>query len=121
MKGHNGTSHRTERIASVIKRAVSVIIDTELEDPRIQGVSVADVEVTKDLRHATVFVCIENDDKDVLAALEKSAGFIRRTLCEELSEMRAMPQLHFVLDKSGSYYEHIEEIIKSLHHDESGK
>ena len=120
MKGHNGTSHRTERIGSVIKRAVSVIIDTELSDPRIQGVSVVDVEVSRDLRHATVYVCIDDENCEALSALEKSAGFIRRTLCEQLSEMRAIPQLHFVLDKSGAYYEHIEEIIKGLHHDKNG-
>ncbi len=120
MKGHNGTSHRTERVGSVIKRAVSVIIETELSDPRIQGVSVVDVEVARDMRHATVFVRIENDSNEVLAVLEKSAGFIRRTLCEELSEMRSIPQLHFVLDKSGEYYQRIEEIIKGLHNDESG-
>lgn len=121
MKSRNGTSHRTERIASVIKRAVSVIVETELDDPRIQGVSVTDVEVSRDLRHATVYVSIDGENSEALAALEKSASFIRRTLCEQLSEMRAIPQLHFVLDNSQAYYEHIEDIIKGLHHDESGE
>ena len=38
-----GNSHRPERIASVIKREVSVIIDSEVSDPRVHGVSFTDV------------------------------------------------------------------------------
>ena len=48
----NGNSHRPERVASVIKRAVAVIIENELSDPRIHGVSVVDAVVTKDLKTA---------------------------------------------------------------------
>lgn len=120
MRSRNGTSYRTERIGNVIKRAVSVIIETELNDPRIQGVTVLDVEVTHNLRLATVFVKVDGDQKQTLAALEGSAGYIRRVMCEELCEMRAIPQLRFVVDNTQAYYEHIESIIKGLHNEKDG-
>ncbi|MBD5132281.1 MAG: 30S ribosome-binding factor RbfA [Clostridiales bacterium] len=114
MRGRNGTSHRAERIGSIIKRDVAVIIDG-LSDPRIHGVDVVDAEMSRDLRYATVFVSIENDDKKVLDALNGSAGYIRNRLAEENSEMRGVPRLNFVIDKSQAYYERIEELIKGFH------
>lgn len=116
MRGRNGTSHRSERIASVIKRDVSVIVDS-LSDPRIRGVSVVDAEMSRDLKYATVFVSIDGDDKNVLDALNGCSGYIRRQLAEENSEMRGVPRLNFVIDKSQSYYERIEQVIKGLHNE----
>ncbi len=108
-------SHRTERVGSVVKRAVAVIIDTQVADPRVHGVSVVDAVVSGDLKYATVYVYIEGDDTEVLAALNNSAGFVRRLMAEQLRDMRVIPRLKFEIDKSQSYYEHIDALIKGLH------
>lgn len=113
-----GNSHRHERIASVIKREVSVIIDSEVSDPRVHGVSVTDVEMSRDLRNAIVFVNVEDDDKSVVDALNGCAGYIRHVLAENESEMRGVPQLRFEIDKSQSYYRRIDQVIKGLHDDD---
>ena len=118
MKGHGGTGHRTERIASIIKRDVSVIIDS-LSDPRIHGVTVVDAEMSRDLKYATVFVAIENDDKKVLDALNGCSGYIRHELAETNSEMRGVPRLNFVIDRSQAYFERIEQVIRNINHDET--
>lgn len=110
----NGNSHRPERVASVIKRCVAVIIENELSDPRIHGVSVVDANVSRDLKYAKIFVYIENDDEQVLGALQNSAGYVRKLLAEQINEMRVIPKLVFELDKSQSYYEHIDSLIKGL-------
>ena len=120
MKSHSA-SHRTERVASVIKRNVAVIIETEISDPRINGVSVVDVSVSHDLRYATVWVYIYGNDEEVLNALRNSAGYVRRLLSEQMSEMRIIPQIRFELDKSQSYYERIDKVIKGLHNDEKSE
>ncbi len=117
----NRTTHRPERIASVIKRAVSVIIESEISDPRIHGVDVTDVVMSRDYRYATVFVSIDGDDESVLKALDGSAGYIRRVLAEQLIEMRGIPLLKFQMDKSGSYYKHIDDVIKGLHDNENNE
>lgn len=114
MSGHHGTSHRSERIGSIIKRDVSVIVES-LSDPRIYGVTVVDVEMSRDLKYATVYVTAEADEKTVLEALNNSAGYIRHELAETNSEMRGVPRLKFVVDRSQAYYERIEQVIKGLH------
>lgn len=116
-----GTSHRPERVASVIKRNVAVIIETQVSDPRIVGVSVVDATVSRDLRYATVYVCIDGDEKTVLDALNGCAGYVRKLLAENINEMRVIPQIKFAVDKSQSYYEHIDELIKGLHGDRNNE
>lgn len=116
MRGNNGTSHRTERVASMIRRDVSVIVDS-LSDSRVHGVTVIDVEMSRDLRNATVFVTVDGNDDSVVKALNGCAGYIRHMLAEENSEMRGVPQLKFVLDKTQGYYERIEQVIKEIHND----
>ena len=116
MRSHD--NHRVERVASVIKRSVALIIETELADPRIFGVSVVDVTVSRDLKFATVYVYIDGDDQSVLAALSNSAGYIRKIFAETNRDMRVVPHFKFELDKSQSYYEHIDSLIKGLHHDQ---
>lgn len=116
---HKGNSYRTERVASLIKRCVAVIIETELSDPRIHGVSVVDAEVSRDLKFATVYVYIEGDDENVLAALASSSGYIRKRFAEQNKDMRVVPNFKFAIDKSQSYYEHIDAVIKGLHNDEN--
>ncbi len=114
-------SHRPERVASVIKRSIAVIIENELSDPRIHGVSVVDAVVSRDLKYATVYVYIENDDEAVLDALKNSAGYIRKLFAESNREMRVVPIFKFELDKSQSYYEHIDSVIRGLHNDKDGE
>ena len=119
MKNGKG-GHRAERVASVIMRDVSVIVDS-LSDPRIHGVTVVDAEMTRDLKYAPIYVLIDDNDESVLKALNGCSGYIRHVLAEENSVMRGVPQLRFVIDKSQQYYEHIEQVINGLHderHDE---
>lgn len=108
-------SHRSERVASQLKRCVAVIIENELSDPRIHGVSVVDANVSRDLKFATVYVYIDGDDKVVLEALRSSAGYIRKLYAEKNRDMRVIPQFKFELDTSQSYYERIDKVIKGLH------
>lgn len=108
-------SHRVERVASLIKRAVAVIIESELADPRIVGVSVVDATVSRDLKNATIFVYIDGDEAEVLAALKSSAGYIRKRFAEQNREMRVIPQFKFEVDKTRDYFERIETVIRGLH------
>lgn len=114
-----GTSHRTERVASVVKRNVAVILETQVSDPRIHGVSVVDAEVSRDLRHATVYVYIDGEESAALDALNGCAGYVRKLLSEQMSEMRVIPQIAFKADRSQSYYERIDVLIKGLHNEQN--
>lgn len=114
MKNRQGNTHRPERVASVIQRNVAVIIDTAVSDPRVSGVSVVDVKVSRDLKYATVYVYVHSDKEETITALNNCASYIRHQLADMIKEMRVIPKLSFELDDSQSYYERIDSIIRDL-------
>lgn len=74
---------------------------TELRDPRIEGVTVTQVEVTPDMRGAKVFVSImgnEAKQKLCLRGLQNSAGFLQSKVAERI-DTRYTPRLRFELDE----------------------
>lgn len=95
---------RSTRVAEVIKQEVADILLHRLKDNRVESarVSVTDVEMTRDLRHATVHVSILADPEQQSAALEglkRASGFIRSELGKAV-KLRATPEVHFKLDTS---------------------
>lgn len=94
--------HRPEKVREFIKEQVGDIIQHAVKDPRIGFVSVTDVEVSVDLRHAKVFVSVLGDAQakaDTMAGLESAQGFVRGELGRRL-QMRFTPEILFRLDES---------------------
>jgi len=95
-------SHRSEKVEQFIKEELSEILRREVNDPRIGFVSVTDVELSVDLRHARVFVSVLGDQDAktaTMAGLESAMGYIRRELGQRL-QMRYTPDITFKLDES---------------------
>ena len=95
------TRQRVQRVREEIKKEVSDII-REMKDPRIGFVSVVDVEVSNDLRHAKIFVSVfgdESEKKQSLAGLEAATGFIRTEIGRRI-RLRHTPEILFRLDSS---------------------
>jgi ribosome-binding factor A len=92
---------RSERVAGSLRRELAQLIQGELKDPSLGFVGLSDVEVSRDLSHAKVFVTVFDPDKakDSLAALNKAAGYLRRRLGQEM-RIRSVPELHFHHDAS---------------------
>lgn len=93
---------RGRRIADQIQRELSDIIRLEIKDPRVDMVTITDVEVTQDNAHAKIFFTVlgEPVQQEVAAkALEHAAGFLRSTLARRI-KLRTVPQLHFHYDVS---------------------
>ncbi len=113
---------RTDRIEEEIKKIVSVIIDRELKDPRLEGlISVTKVSVTKDLKYCKIFVSMlgTKDREAAMEALDSSKGFVRREVGTKV-RMHSTPEIKFELDDSMEYGAHIQNIINGLDikHDE---
>jgi ribosome-binding factor A len=92
-------SQRTSRVDELLREEISSIIAREVQDPRVGFVTVTDVEVTKDLRHATVWVSVIGDEKarkDSLRALSNAMPFVRRRLGE--LRIKRIPDLHVKQD-----------------------
>lgn len=105
---------RTDRISEEVRIQVDKIIRDELNDPHIGGTySILRAEVTRDLRYAKIRVSIYEQERraDMMAALKKAAGFIRRELGHRM-DLRYVPELIFELDTSIEYAAHINELLK---------
>lgn len=107
---------RRDRVNQLIKEEISELLQRELKDPRLGFVTVTEVEVSKDLRTAKVFVSIlgsEEEWRATLGALEGARGFIRGWLVRRL-RMRVVPQLSFRPDRSMAHAAHILELLTEL-------
>ena len=96
------SSRRMERVASLLKQAIGRVIVSELSDPRTGFVTVVKVEPSPDLRTAKVFVSVMGEPAEVrrtLRGLRHAARFIKRRVGDQV-EMRSVPELDFVEDKS---------------------
>jgi ribosome-binding factor A len=96
-------TRRLERVNSLIREEISDLLRREIKDPRLGTfVTVTEVDVASDLKHATVFVSyIGNDEerRDILRALTSAAGFFHHELTKRL-KMRHVPDLAFQWDDS---------------------
>ncbi|NND45199.1 MAG: 30S ribosome-binding factor RbfA [Xanthomonadales bacterium] len=103
---------RSERVSGQLRRELAQLIQSEVKDPELGLVSVSDVEVTRDLAHAKVFVTVFDPATAAtnLRALKRAAGFLRSRLGQEL-RMRNIPQLHFLHDDSVERGQQMDELI----------
>lgn len=114
---------RQQRVGELIKREVSQIIQNDLRDPRIGFVTVTDAEVSRDLKHARVFVSFYGEpDKaqDCLFGLESARGYVRSQLARR-AELKAVPEIDFGLDESVHDGARIEELLQSARVDRPGE
>ena len=105
--------NRIDRISEEVRREVDRIIREELSDPRIGGTfSVTRADVTRDLRHAKIYVSVLEDDKrdGMMKALKSAAGYIRRALGQNII-IRYSPELTFVNDENIAYGVHIAKVL----------
>ncbi len=96
------SSHRNLRMAEAIREVVSSAILFEVADPRVRSVTVLGVELTGDLRNATVSVSILGTEKEqdlAMKGLRSAAGFLQARVAARL-QTRFTPILHFKRDDS---------------------
>lgn len=102
---------RTDRIAEQIQREIAEILRLEIRDPRIAGITITGVEVTRDYAHAKVFyTTLQGSSKTLQLGLERAAGFLRSQLSQRM-KLRTIPQLHFVYDTSIERGAHLSQLI----------
>ena len=109
-------SNRIDRANSEIQKALIEIIQTKMNDPRLNKiVSITEVSVTPDFKYckAKVSVLDIEDVSNVTKVLQKSEGFIKRELSKML-EMPQIPKINFVVDKSTLSAIRVEEILRTL-------
>lgn len=105
---------RSSRVAAELKKELSFILMRELKDPRVGMVTVNDVEVSRDLSFAKVFISFLDEQPEKveqsLAILNKASGFIRSKVGAAM-RLRIVPSIRFVYDNSMLYGVHMGKIV----------
>jgi ribosome-binding factor A len=108
---------RSQRIGEQMKKEVSEILRLELKDPGLINLtSVTDVEVSRDLRYAKIFVSIygnQDEQEKVIKILNKASGFVRSEIGKRI-RLRHVPEIEFRLDRSMEYGARIEGVLRNL-------
>ena len=109
-------NYRSDRINEEVKKHVAAII-REMKDHRIPDVvSIVSAEVSKDLKHAKLYVSTIGDMETIMVtvdALKSAAGFIKSELASRVS-LRIIPELEFIADDSISHGIKIASILEDL-------
>ena len=105
--------HRTDRVAAQLRRDLGLLVHQAVREHGLPSVSVSDVEVTRDMAHAKVFVTALMPEKsaEAVKALKELAPEIRHRLSQAV-RMRHTPELHFHYDDSVDKGERIEALLR---------
>ena len=109
-------SIRPERVAELLHRELSTLLSRELSDPRLAGVTITDCEVSRDLKHAKVFVSTlqGGEARDAaLLTLKRASGTLRRRLAPRLG-LREVPSLRFQFDDSLERGARVDELLRKV-------
>jgi ribosome-binding factor A len=110
------TSPRIARLRELFKEETSLILQRDMRDPRIGFVSVTDVELSGDLRHAKIFVSILGDAEAkarTMGALASAQGFIRTELARRI-RLRHIPRVAFMMDESIERGARVNELLRNV-------
>ena len=96
---HRTPTGRPHRVAELLRERLALILLHKCADPRLQELTLTEVEMSPDLRQARVFyVARENVDRDLVQkALDKALGFIKQEVARE-NLFRLMPEIIFLPD-----------------------
>ncbi|MDP8903768.1 MAG: 30S ribosome-binding factor RbfA [Chloroflexota bacterium] len=110
---------RTARLDELLREEISAVIARDVHDPRVGFVTVTDVEVSPDLRHARVWVSVigsEDERRATVRALGRAMPFVRARLGR--LRLKRIPELHLRLDTTAERGTRVLRILDEL---ESGR
>lgn len=115
-------SQRVEKIQKMAREVLGESIQS-LKDPRVGFVTVTEVRMTPDLRHAKVYVSVFGTDEErtsSLAGLNSAKPHLRSVLGRQV-RTKYLPDLHFFLDNLPEEAEHLERIFQKIHEDDAAR
>jgi len=111
-------TRRPDRVAEAIREEVATFLAEGVKDPRVVGlVTVTGVDITRDLRHAKVYVSILGSESERAATLDglgSVASHLRSRIGRAL-RLRLAPEIAFKLDQSVAHAARIETLLAQLH------
>lgn len=104
---------RKQRLGTQVLRTLSELIRRESKDPRLDGVALTAVDVSRDLSFAEVHFSLldpEADPAEAQEGLDSASGFLRSKLGQAI-KIRRSPQLRFIHDVSAAESDRINVLL----------
>jgi len=115
---------RQEKLKKTFKKEISTLLREKIQDPRIRDefLTITDVEFSKDLKRATVYIYIHDKAKKeiVFKGLKSATKFIQEEI-GRVMRLRYTPILTFKEDRSIDRGYRVIEILKKLKHEEDSR
>lgn len=114
---------RPERVADMLREEIMQIVGYELEDPRVQAVTVTDVRLSENLRDASVYVLVEGTEDEIVAALSAlrhAAPYVRKQVGFAL-QLRHTPEIHFIRDTVEERGARVDKLLQGLERQSENK
>ena len=110
-------TRRIQRLNNLIRLEISELLQRQVKDPRLGSfVTITEVSIAPDLRHARIFVSHvgrKEEKQATLSALTSASSFFRRELSKRL-RLRRVPELSFQWDDSIEQGSHLLELIDQV-------
>ena len=112
-------SYRKNKVSGLIKDELSLIFLHKFHDPQFGIVTVTNVKVSPDIRHARVYLSVYDKEKrpELLEKVNEIKGWIRSQLAGRV-QLRFVPELDFYIDDTLDYVEKMEYLFKKIHSDD---
>lgn len=110
------TTIRQQRVAELLFQELSILIGNELDDPKLALVTVVQVEISRDLRNAKVYVSHDDDDvpeSEVLKRLARATSYMRSQIAVRLA-LRSVPELLFIYDHTPERAARVNELLQLI-------
>ncbi|MFC1960537.1 30S ribosome-binding factor RbfA [Chloroflexota bacterium] len=109
-------SIKQKRMEDRIRGILSELLQKDVRDPRLRGVTVTRVLLDRELQFADIYVNALGDESrrdDVLTGLNRASGFLRREVASRI-RLRTTPELHFHWDYNLEHGERINQVLDGL-------
>ena len=110
-------SQRQLRVGELVRHALAEVFSRGDAGPDLEGVlvSIAEVRMSPDIKHATVLVSslASRDQNALVDTLNTNARALRGKITPALRQLRSMPDLRFRLDTRFEDDARIEALLKS--------
>ncbi len=112
--------NRAQRVGDQILKIIAPFLLQKVKDPRVEGVTLTGVRLSKDLKVAKIYFSVLGEDDKAMGhavdGLESAKGFIKRELGARL-DLRVMPDIQFLHDESFARGLRIERLLSDLRRD----
>jgi ribosome-binding factor A len=112
---------RIERVNQQVKREISLMLQRDIQDPRLEFVTITRADVSLDLRNAKIYYSVllnPHSLDDIQNGFSSARGLFRRLLGQRM-KMRFTPELLFSLDESIDHSAKIEDLLQEIHNEHS--